>query len=93
MKAEKFAEVIEDQFEICRGLLKLKADDYAKHDEDRLAQFKREAVSVGSKPLTICNILMGKHSTKLSDMIKAADQGGTYEVREWQEVITDHINI
>lgn len=93
MKAEKFNEIVEEQFEICKETLGLKALDYASHSEDRLSQFKRQAAMTGSdSALSECLSLMGKHNIKLNDMNKSVKAGKHFTEAQWTEVIKDHIN-
>lgn len=92
MKAEDFKEIVKEQFKLCENLLGIRAEDYAKHGQDRLAQFKREAGLIGSNDYFVCIALMGKHTTKLCDMVKALGKRQHYTKEQWEEVLTDHIN-
>ena len=88
MKTEQFNKIIDEQIDICKILLQVKAKEYA--TEDRLHNFKVAADLQGVKPESALAGMMAKHTVSIYDLCNTDRSGWTMEI--WEEKITDSIN-
>ena len=51
-------------------ILRVKGDDYTRHEEDRLSNFKRSAAAIGLNPLHVWAIFFNKHIDAIMAFIK-----------------------
>ena len=87
MTAERFNQIIKEQFELCESVLCSKAKEYA--TEDRLHNFKMAAGMMGCEPREALAGMMAKHTISIYDMCRAEDMA---PMMLWDEKITDSIN-
>jgi len=84
---EEFVSVLNDQISNVRGVLDVKAIEYA--PVDRLSNFKQAAhLQKISMPQAVVSF-MAKHTVSIFDMVRT---GKPYPIEVWDEKITDHIN-
>lgn len=88
MNSHSFVQVLNDQIEICQGMLGHKAAEYATDDE-RLHNFKVAASLQGIAPRQALAGFMAKHTVSIYDLCRAPVAA---ELELWTEKITDHIN-
>lgn len=87
MTAERFKKVIEEQLDMCKDILVVKAEEYA--TQDRLHNFKAAGGMMECDPKEALAGMMAKHTISIYDMCRS---GKRYEMYKWDEKITDHIN-
>ena len=87
MTAESFKKVIEEQLDMCKDTLVVKAEEYA--TQDRLHNFKAAGGMMECDPKEALAGMMAKHTISIYDMCRS---GKKYEMHKWNEKITDHIN-
>ena len=88
MTNQKFEDIVNQQFEICRNLLVDKGKEYSLTD-DRLAAFKKAAELQGETiKQALCGML-AKHIVSVYDMCMS---GNRFQAEKWTEKITDAIN-
>lgn len=87
MTAERFKKVIEEQLNLCKDILVIKAEEYA--TQDRLHNFKAAGGMMECDPKEALAGMMAKHTISIYDMCRS---GKKYELYKWDEKITDHIN-
>ena len=87
MTAERFKKVIEEQLDMCKDILVVKAEEYA--TQDRLHNFKAAGGMMECDPKEALAGMMAKHTISIYDMCRS---GKKYEMYKWDEKITDHIN-
>jgi hypothetical protein len=92
MNHEEFIrDVVQPQFSKCLSVLGKKRK-YRDTTGDRLVQFRIGAALRSSTSHQALAGMMSKHSTQLYTMIEADAKGEPIDKKEWEEVITDHIN-
>lgn len=76
MIKSRFQSLITQQFERLRVLTATKGEEYARSDDDQLANFKRQAADLGTEPEKILGVYLNKHLDSIKTYIKAkkADQ-------------------
>ena len=90
MTSEKFNKVVEEQLELCKNVLGVKAGEYAdKTNDDRLHNFKIAAGLQGRDPKDALFGMLTKHLVSVRDMCYS---GKSYDIDLWNEKITDSIN-
>ena len=87
MTAERFEQIMEDQFQRCRQVLIVKAKEYA--TEDRLHNFRVAAALQSCTELQALAGMMAKHTVSVYDMTR---DGKPHPLELWEEKITDSIN-
>lgn len=87
MTAERFKKVIEEQLDMCKDILVVKAEEYA--TQDRLHNFKAAGGMMECDPKEALAGMMAKHTISIYDMCRSGKKYGRYK---WDEKITDHIN-
>ena len=88
MTNQKFEDIVNQQFEICRDLLVDKGKEYCLTD-DRLAAFKKAAELQGETiKQALCGML-AKHIVSVYDMCMSRE---AFTIDKWCEKITDSIN-
>lgn len=83
-----FAEIVEEQIQICHDVLVAKGKEYTP-GTDRLSNFRQAA---SAQCLTMEQALAGmmaKHTISIFDMIWNPEE---YPMAQWEEKITDHLN-
>lgn len=76
MKHEEFDAIIEETISTIKELSALKGGEYA-GDHDRLANFKRNAVSFGVTPELIWGVYAGKHWDAIAQYVNDRQTGKT----------------
>ena len=90
MTSEKFNKIVEEQLELCKNVLGVKAGEYAdKKNDDRLHNFKIAAGLQGRDPKDALFGMVTKHLVSVRDMCYS---GKSYDIDLWNEKITDSIN-
>ena len=88
-----FENVVQNQLNYCKVLLKGKGTEYNKidreDDTDRLLFFKKAAALQGISAKEALVGMMAKHTVSIYNMCKD-DQA--HSLDKWEEKITDHIN-
>lgn len=84
---DRFEGILDTQIQRVRDVLVVKAAEYA--TEDRLANFRKVANLRGCEMSQAIAGMMAKHTVSIYDMI---DSGKSFEMEQWDEKITDHIN-
>jgi len=69
-------------------LLKVKGNDYTRHEEDRLSNFKRSGASIGLLPIQVWAIFINKHI----DAVMAYVKTGRTESEAIQGRLDDIVN-
>ena len=87
MDAQSFEHVLDEQINMCRDTLVVKAKEYA--TGDRLHNFKVVAALQGCTTRQAVAGLMAKHTVSIFDMCKDPAE---FEMAFWEEKITDHLN-
>ena len=87
MDAQSFEHILDEQINICRDTLVVKAKEYA--TVDRLHNFKVLAALQDCTTRQAVSMLMGKHTVSIFDMCRSAD---VFPMEVWEEKITDHMN-
>lgn len=89
MKTEQFEQIIERQFDRCRGLLVTKGKEYTP-DRDVLEVFNKasELSGEGGRKASLFGFML-KHVVSISDMCHSDT---VYDLDRWNEKITDTIN-
>lgn len=87
MTAERFKKVIEEQLDMCKDILVVKAEEYS--TQDRLHNFKAAGGMMECDPKEALAGMMAKHTISIYDMCRS---GKSYPIELWNEKITDHIN-
>jgi len=90
MEHDRFNEVVERMFMMCRELLCTKNAEYAR-GEDKLHNFKK-AAGFGGTQETALGGMMLKHTVSVYDMIDDLAKGNNASTEKWEEKIMDHIN-
>ena len=88
MNANKFKEVLQEQFAQCFDTLEKKAKEYSQ-ENDRLGHFKTSAAEQDISPKQALWGMASKHFTSLNKMCKS-DQMIMEDM--WNEKITDALN-
>ena len=89
MDIKKFNEVVETQFDKCKGLLFVKGGEYALNS-DRLEYFKKAAALQNTTPNGALFGMLAKHIVSLAEMCEYPIERFTKE--RWSEKITDSMN-
>ena len=87
MKADKFEEILDEQIQLVREILVIKAMEYS--NEDRLSNFRIAAKILNSSVPEAIAGMMVKHTVSIYDMVESNQ---TFAKDVWDEKITDHIN-
>ena len=88
MTQAKLNELIEQQFDICRGLLQAKGKEYV-FDEDRLLVFKKAGAIQSETPAQALCGMFAKHVVSIFDMCA---EKTNFSDEKWNEKLTDAIN-
>lgn len=89
MDIAKFDELVQNQFDRCKGLLFVKGTEYAL-SKDRLGYFKKAAALQSKTPGGALFGMLAKHIVSLAEMCESPVERFTKE--KWSEKITDSIN-
>jgi hypothetical protein len=87
MDADNFEHIFDEQIDMCRDTLVVKAKEYA--TEDRLHNFKVAAELEGCTVRQAVAGMLAKHTISIFDMCQS---GNVFPMAVWEEKITDHIN-
>lgn len=69
MQAKQFDKLLAETLESCKDLMVSKGGEYA-HGDDRLDNFKRNAVLLGLTPEEVLSIYLGKHMDAIHTYVK-----------------------
>jgi len=86
--SEVFEKIVDEQMEICRETLGLKAEEYAS-DGDRLHNFRISAEMQHCTLQQALGGMMAKHTVSIYDLIASPESS---DLSLWNEKIKDHIN-
>ena len=90
MTSKEFNKVVEEQLELCKNVLGVKAGEYADTtNDDRLHNFKIAAGLQGRDPKDALFGMLTKHLVSVRDMCYSSR---SYDIDLWNEKITDSIN-
>ncbi len=70
MKKERFQELLKQQFNTLADLTATKGIEYARSDDDQLANFKRQATELGIEPRQVLAVFLNKHIDAVKSYIK-----------------------
>jgi len=88
MTDEQFDKIAMDQIQKCSRMLFIKNKEYSVNDMDRFYSFKLAAAMQGCSIKRALAGMMAKHTASIYSMCR----GGDYDLDQWVEKITDHIN-
>ena len=91
MTPEKFFEMTEETFGICRDLLGAKNKEYARNN-DKLWNFKRAGYLLGSTPEKALLGMLAKHIISVMDYLDDLENNVYHDIDKWDEKIIDNIN-
>ena len=70
MNLIEFTQVVDNARARQDKILKDKGNDYTRHEEDRLSNFKRSAAAIGLTPLQVWAIFINKHMDAIMAYVK-----------------------
>lgn len=70
MNLTDFTQVVDNARSRQDKILKDKGNDYTRHEEDRLSNFKRSAAAIGLTPLQVWAIFVNKHMDAIMAFVK-----------------------
>lgn len=73
MKKARFLQLLADQLTTLQKLTASKGVEYARSDDDQLANFKRHGVELGLPPLKVLAIFLNKHLDAVKSYIKTGE--------------------
>ena len=88
MTSTEFDQLVQGARERQDQLLKVKGDDYTRHEDDRLSNFKRSGASIGLSPIQVWAIFINKHI----DAVMAFVKTGRTESESIQGRLDDIVN-
>lgn len=89
MNIGQFNEVVETQFDKCKGLLFVKGNEYAL-TSDRLEYFKKAAALQNTTSSRALFGMLAKHIVSLAEMCECPIE--RFDKARWSEKITDSMN-
>lgn len=90
MNSKEFAQVFDEQMQLCNDVLFQKAGEYAT-DDNRMHNFNAGAAISGKTPVEVLGGYMLKHTISVYHMIGEGNPQA-FSREKWTEKITDHIN-
>ena len=88
MNTTDFNTIVHDARERQDQLLTVKGNDYTRHEEDRLSNFKRSGTAIGLSPLQVWAIFINKHIDAVMTYVKT----GRTESESIQGRLDDIVN-
>ena len=82
MKKARFKVLIDEQAKALHALTASKGEEYARSDDDQLANFKRQAVEFGMMPEKILGVYLNKHLDSIKIYIKHKSPDSVYALAE-----------
>lgn len=82
MNKQRFKQLIEQQAEALRQLTASKGEEYARSEDDQLANFKRQAAEFGLQPEQVLAIYLNKHLDSIKTYIKHKTPTSIYALAE-----------
>lgn len=82
MKKARFKQLITQQCDTLQALTASKGEEYARSDDDQLANFKRQAAEFGLVPEKILGIYLNKHLDSIKTYIKHKTPDSVYALAE-----------
>lgn len=70
MKKQRFLALLQDQLAELIKLTKTKGEEYARSEDDQLANFKRQAAELGLDPEKVLAVFLNKHLDAIKSFIK-----------------------
>ena len=84
LEHKNFDELFEKRVEVLRGIGRTKGRKYTKHSEDRLSNFKEEAMQLDLTPLQVWHVLFNKHMRAIEDFLRTEENFG-------EELVENHL--
>ena len=82
MNKQRFKKLIDEQADALRQLTASKGEEYARSDDDQLANFKRQAAEFGLQPEQVLAIYLNKHLDSIKTYIKHKTPTSVYALAE-----------
>lgn len=70
MRKQRFLKLLQDQLVALQELTATKGEEYARSEDDQLANFKRQAAELGLDPEKVLAIFLNKHLDAIKSFIK-----------------------
>ena len=82
MEKTRFKTLIDEQAKALHALTASKGEEYARSDDDQLANFKRQGAELGLMPEKILAVYLNKHLDSIKTYIKHKSPDSVYTLAE-----------